>query len=111
MDRQAEQRPARAVSGDEAFPGEVSFHVGGGVTWRSDPAAPFTTAALLGAAFALPLLPWLRLRRDALLARWPGAAPRVAWGVARNAVLLAGLVLAMTSLASGSYNPFIYFRF
>lgn len=68
-------------------------------------------AFLLGSAFSLPLLPLLLRGRDRILARWSGWLPALVWGGLRNVVLAAVLLLAVMSLAGGSYNPFIYFRF
>ncbi len=69
------------------------------------------TAMVLGSAFSLPLLPWLMRTKDRLLARWPGAVPGLVYGSFKNLVMLAVLLLSVMTLASGSYNPFIYFRF
>ncbi len=68
-------------------------------------------AFVLGGAFSLPLLPALLRCRDRVLARSASALPAVAYGGLKNVVLLAVLLLSVMTLASGSYNPFIYFRF
>ena len=44
-------------------------------------------------------------------AAWTRAAGVPGMGLARDAYLLAVLVLSILSIASGTYNPFIYFRF
>ena len=44
-------------------------------------------------------------------AAWGRAAGVPGMGLARDAYLLAVLFLSMLSIASGTYNPFIYFRF
>ncbi|MFC0134571.1 membrane-bound O-acyltransferase family protein [Massilia eurypsychrophila] len=45
--------------------------------------------------------------------RWPAALPlgRTAWRAAAPVLVAAGFVLCVASLAAGTYNPFIYFRF
>jgi alginate O-acetyltransferase complex protein AlgI len=67
-----------------------------------------------GALGSLPWVPWLRDR----LARLEAAAPPLTTGglaLGREAAVLAGLVVtfvaAAARLASGTHNPFIYFRF
>ncbi|MFT5232447.1 MAG: alginate O-acetyltransferase complex protein AlgI [Candidatus Krumholzibacteriia bacterium] len=69
------------------------------------------TALLLGAVFACPLLPWLLRVKDRLLLRWSHPIWKVAYGGTKLGVMFAALVLSVATLASGSYNPFIYFRF
>jgi len=75
----------------------------------------FTTEAwlalVLGAAFSLPLLPLLLRFKNGLLARQPGVGWGLFYGGLKNFVLLVVLVMSAMTLASGSYNPFIYFRF
>jgi len=68
-------------------------------------------AMVVGGAFSLPLLPRLLRLKDRLLLRWTGWAPALVYGVVKNVGMLAVLLLAVVTLASGSYNPFIYFRF
>ena len=53
--RPAEQPPEGESEGD--LPGEVSFHVGGGITWASDPAAEERETLYKGAALAAALRP------------------------------------------------------
>ncbi|MBU3682911.1 MAG: MBOAT family protein [Phycisphaerales bacterium] len=60
----------------------------------------------IGAAFCAPVVPWLRARVERL-----GGHPRLAAELAWTAALFGLLVLSAGFLASGSYNPFIYFRF
>lgn len=60
----------------------------------------------IGAVLSMPVVPWLRTRIDSVT----GPA-RTACELAWMASLLGLLVLSASFLASGSYNPFIYFRF
>jgi alginate O-acetyltransferase complex protein AlgI len=69
---------------------------------------------LLGALGSAPWLPWLRARADALeLSLRPGAHAGFAAvrAVAGAVVALALLLGSAACLASGTHNPFIYFRF
>jgi alginate O-acetyltransferase complex protein AlgI len=59
-----------------------------------------------GAVLSAPLVPWLRARLDACCGV-PRAAGEIAW-MASLAVLF---FASVACLLSGSYNPFIYFRF
>ena len=61
-------------------------------------------AAALGTVFSLPVLPALRRR----LARLP--RPVLRWSLESAAAALLGLA-SLASLAGGTYNPFLYFRF
>ncbi len=67
----------------------------------------FTLA--LGIALSTPILPWLAGRLEHLDAR------NAKWGWLRETsspiAYLGVMLLAMTYLAAGTYNPFIYFRF
>lgn len=58
-------------------------------------------AAACGILFSMPVIPWLKERTRG------SAGADVIFDIAS----LAGLVLCILELASGSYNPFIYFRF
>ncbi|SFU88675.1 MBOAT family O-acyltransferase [Pseudoduganella namucuonensis] len=71
--------------------------------WRIDVGPVQWTALAVGAALAVLPAPWSA----------PAAAPaRPGWRVALQVPLaLATFVLCSASLASGTYNPFIYFRF
>lgn len=62
------------------------------------------TTLLLGAAFSLPLLPWLRGK----VAAWKNA-----WFVQGASYVAAGglFCLCVMNLAGSEFNPFIYFRF
>ena len=62
------------------------------------------TTLLLGAAFSLPLLPWLRSK----IAVWKNA-----WFVQGASYVAAGglFCLCVMNLAGSEFNPFIYFRF
>lgn len=62
------------------------------------------TTLLLGAAFSLPLLPWLRSK----VAVW-----KKAWFVQGASYVAAGglFCLCVMNLAGSEFNPFIYFRF
>ena len=62
------------------------------------------TTLLLGAAFSLPLLPWLRSK----VAAWKNA-----WFVQGASYVAAGglFCLCVMNLAGSEFNPFIYFRF
>jgi alginate O-acetyltransferase complex protein AlgI len=72
--------------------------------------AELFAALLWGVVFALPVLPWLLRKKDTLVG---GAAVpvRAAYGGSKVLVLMAILAAATLSVAAGSYNPFIYFRF
>ena len=61
-------------------------------------------AAALGTVFSLPVLPALRRR----LARLP--RPVLRWSLESAGAALLGLA-SLASLAGGTYNPFLYFRF
>jgi len=76
--------------------------------------AELMAAALWGVIFCLPVLPWLLGQKNNLLGRLPSVQVRVfglVYGGGKVAFLLAILVMSTLSLASGSYNPFIYYRF
>jgi alginate O-acetyltransferase complex protein AlgI len=67
----------------------------------------------VAAIAAMPVLPWLA-RLQAQLAARPGGAP----GIATSSLALGSVVVQMAlllasaaQLASGTHNPFIYFRF
>ena len=63
---------------------------------------------------ALPLYPWLRRLKQALLQRWSGAFKLAVSAFVHLAQLLFFATIsyfAVISLAAGVYNPFIYFRF
>jgi alginate O-acetyltransferase complex protein AlgI len=75
-----------------------------------------TVAALvLGAVFALPVLPWLgerlRLPRLPASAHLPARLDPHGVHVLSVTVLAGGLVISVAKLASSSLNPFLYFRF
>jgi alginate O-acetyltransferase complex protein AlgI len=61
---------------------------------------------LVGVALSTPIVPWLRSRVERLT-----GAPRAAGELAWLASILAIMALSVGHLVSGSYNPFIYFRF
>jgi hypothetical protein len=61
---------------------------------------------LVGVALSTPIVPWLRSRVEGL-----AGAPRAAGELAWLASILAIMALSVGHLVSGSYNPFIYFRF
>jgi alginate O-acetyltransferase complex protein AlgI len=62
-------------------------------------------ALVVGAVGSAPVLTWARRRFS-----WAEAgAGRLAWG--RDGVVVALLLAAGLEVASGTYNPFIYFRF
>jgi alginate O-acetyltransferase complex protein AlgI len=67
---------------------------------------------LTGMLLSMPCYPFLRKR---LAAVWQLRVPAVSGSLAMDSLwiahLMALLVLAVMSLASGAYNPFIYFRF
>ncbi|MBV9126595.1 MAG: MBOAT family protein [Verrucomicrobia bacterium] len=82
-----------------------------------DPALIFTL--VLGAICCMPTLSWLQRWRERIFSA-AGAAPSTVWARAwlQNALLLgdsmallAVFAASVLSLASGVYNPFIYFRF
>lgn len=59
-----------------------------------------------GLLFSMPVVPWLRARICCLTGA-PRAASEIVWMACTFGLFL----LSVASLASGSYNPFIYFRF
>ena len=68
---------------------------------------------VVGVIGAAPLLPWLARRREG---RTPagsklGAFALAATSVGEVAAIFLLLVVSAAWLASGTYNPFIYFRF
>jgi alginate O-acetyltransferase complex protein AlgI len=70
-------------------------------------------AVLVGLVAAAPVVPWLARERRELGER-PGAAPRLAYLAWESAALVftaTVLVASAAVLASGTYDPFIYFRF
>jgi len=69
------------------------------------------TALILGVAFSFPLLPWLLGTKDSVLQRWPHVGLAVAYSGAKILLMFSVLLLSVATLASGAYNPFIYFRF
>ncbi len=73
-----------------------------------------TLALVCGGLLALPLLSWFRRGRD-MIRESLGASAQLSFdllfGTAKISGLMAVLVLAGAALASGAYNPFIYFRF
>ena len=66
-----------------------------------------TAAFVLGLACSMPLLPWLVRQRPKLKSR----TSLFAWEFTRVVGLQAILFVAAMRLSSGTYNPFIYFRF
>jgi hypothetical protein len=59
-----------------------------------------------GLVFSMPVVPWMRSRIENLRGA-PKAVSELLW----MAGLFALFLLSVASLTSGSYNPFIYFRF
>ncbi len=59
-----------------------------------------------GLVFSMPVAPWMRSRIENLRGA-PKAVSELLW----MASLFALFLLSVASLTSGSYNPFIYFRF
>ncbi len=86
-----------------SHPGETTF----GVAWflKTDVVLAF----LAGFIGSMPTMPWLAAR----LGRWSEVAPtpRLIVAGAEVAVPLGLLVLCAMTLALGTYNPFLYFRF
>jgi hypothetical protein len=64
-------------------------------------------ALLAGAIGSMPVVPALRAAAEQAMDDWRGRAMEVAGALAVVTVLAATLL----QVASGSYNPFIYFRF
>jgi len=75
------------------------------------------TALGCGIVFAAPLLPWWLARYHTMRAAWLAAGTRVGrlWVGGAESCGIAVIFLLLTAsgmlLATGSYNPFIYFRF
>ena len=67
---------------------------------------PDLVAMAAGVVLSAPVVPWLRSRLDAR-----SGARRAVGEAAWMACLLALFLASVASLLSGSYNPFIYFRF
>jgi alginate O-acetyltransferase complex protein AlgI len=61
---------------------------------------------ICGLAFSMPVVPWIRSRIENLT-----GAPKAVSELLLMACLFALFLLSVASLTSGSYNPFIYFRF
>ncbi len=83
--------------------------------WHPSPLTNEVAVGLVvGALLSWPLLFWLRRFRDRGL-QWLAAAGRLPgpflFGSVKVAVLMAVLIYSCAHLASGAYNPFIYFRF
>jgi len=73
--------------------------------WQLDFSAAGAVALLAGWVIAC-----VRLDGQARAARWLASRPAL-WGGAKPALAAAGFLLSVISLAAGTYNPFIYFRF
>ncbi|MBA5640037.1 MBOAT family protein [Duganella sp. LX20W] len=79
--------------------------------WHLSIAAPQWTALAIGAALALWRRPAAATTADATGAA-PAPMPMPRWQQpARLALVLGAFILCSASLAAGTYNPFIYFRF
>ena len=67
-----------------------------------------------GVLFSTPVLTWLKDRGQKYVlqtgTRWGNALALTGW-VAESCAVVALLALSAAWLASGTYNPFIYFRF
>ena len=90
----------------------------GWVPFRADglgAARAYLGAMFSPGAISLPELPTsfaVAFLAGAACAVWPRSASRPAWMPAlRQVAALTGSLLAAISLAAGTYNPFIYFRF
>jgi alginate O-acetyltransferase complex protein AlgI len=67
-----------------------------------------------GLVFSMPVVPWLRARGQRILAAATGVWATVLRMTAltlETSLVMALLLLSAAWLASGTYNPFIYFRF
>jgi alginate O-acetyltransferase complex protein AlgI len=75
---------------------------------------PMVAAAILvGAIMSYPVLPAIRRIRDRVAEnsqRWAGFS-HLSWAAAKLIVLAGTMVLSLVSIFTGTYNPFIYFRF
>jgi alginate O-acetyltransferase complex protein AlgI len=72
------------------------------------------TAILAGAFFSAPVVPWLVRKYEEFIASHEGVkliTMECAGNVIRLVVLYALFFFCSLSLSSGTYNPFIYFRF
>jgi len=68
-------------------------------------------AMMLGAVAACPIVPWWHRRRRALLAEARGAALETSHALATVAAVAALLLASLATLAAGTHQPFLYFRF
>lgn len=78
------------------------------VVLRMDPL--FVTTFIIAVIFMFPVVPALLKRFDAKSPAWPGTIPGLAKCVHRGGLFMV-FILSIASLATGVYNPFIYFRF
>ena len=69
--------------------------------------AEHVLALVVGLACSIPLHPWFRQQR----VKWTSNVAVVTWECARVVGLQLILFAAAMRLSSGTYNPFIYFRF
>ena len=99
--------------------GLVRAMLGGGAAGGLSTVAIYITptvvaAFLIGAITAVPVVPWLDVQvtrwSDETVTGWTIVAEG-ARGVVRVGALASVLFASMMSLAGGTYNPFIYFRF
>jgi len=68
----------------------------------------------IGVLFSIPWIPWLQGLREERLASRAGWGPRTADGflsISSTVVLMGIFLICSMWLSSGTYNPFIYFRF
>jgi hypothetical protein len=73
----------------------------------------FVFLAAVGAALVFPVVPWLKQVMDRQAKEWL-SRPLIAVTAGRTgsvAAVIILFVLCAAKLASGTYNPFIYFRF
>jgi alginate O-acetyltransferase complex protein AlgI len=71
-------------------------------------------ALLLGAVFSAPLVPVIQTKMDRVASETQGSKRLLVmsvFGVARVTLAGGAMVLCAASLATGTHNPFIYFRF
>lgn len=71
-------------------------------------------AIVIGAVLSWPIVPWFvdwRARFHQMLPSPTGRAFHVAYSSAKMTAILAIAFLSTMSVSSGTYNPFIYFRF
>ncbi|MDH6365290.1 alginate O-acetyltransferase complex protein AlgI [Enterococcus sp. PF1-24] len=85
----------------------VGFNLSGlPLTFAMEQLTPtFILAIIIGIIASCPVLPWLQGKLP------NNTTVKTVWGASGKIISLCLLILCILSLSSGTYNPFIYFRF